>query len=113
MLARHRGADEAGAELQPHRLTRIRIADRICRAQFAAALVEQIDGERFERDEAADQARDLDQQVVEIENTRYLPPEVEQRREELVLRIPCLGGSNWFCPVRWNALAHFDARPPW
>ena len=112
MFARDRRTDQAGAELQPHRLARIRIADRICRAQFAAALVEQIDGERFERDQPADQARDLVQQIIEIENTGDLPSEVEQRREELVLRVAAVRRC-WFCPVRWNALTHFDACPPW
>ena len=86
-----RRADEAGAELQSHRLARIRIADRIRRAQFAAALVEQVDGERFERDQPADEARDLVQQVIQVENTRDLPSEVEQSREELVLRVALPG----------------------
>ena len=79
------GADQALAELQPHRFVAVRIADRVGDRQFAAALVEQIDRERVELDEPGDELGNLREQFVEIEHGRDLAAQVEQRREHLLL----------------------------
>ncbi len=113
LLAGDCGADEPGAELQAERLVNLRVADRVGGAQFPSALVEEVDGKRLEGDEPADEPRNLLQQLVQVENARHLAPEVEQRREKIVLgrrRAGVCARFDW-CAVRWNALAHVDGRP--
>ena len=53
--------------------------------QLAAALVEQVDREGVERDQPADEAGILREQIVEIEDRGDLAAKVEQRRDDLVL----------------------------
>ena len=83
LLARDGGADEADPGTQLDRPFGFRIPDRVGHAQLAAALLEQVDRERIERDQPADQPGDLPQQLVEVEHGRDLPSEVEERGDEL------------------------------
>ena len=85
LLAGDRGANQALSELQPKRFVAVGIADGIGGLQLAAPLVEQIDGERFERDETADEQRNLREQIVEVENGCDLAAQIEERVDELVL----------------------------
>ena len=54
-----------------------------------AAVVEQVNGKGLERDEATDQARNLRQQLVEIQNRRDLTAEIEERGDDIVLGWSC------------------------
>ena len=54
------------------------------RPPLAAAFVEQVDGKRFEGDEPLDQARDLFEQFLEVQNAGNLPSEIEQRGDDIV-----------------------------
>ena len=85
LLAGDRGADETLTELQAQRFVVVRIADRVGHPQLAAPLVEQVDGERLERDQPADEDGNLREQLVEIEDRRDLAAQIEQRRDHLVL----------------------------
>ncbi len=85
LLAGDRGADQPLPELQPKRFGAVGIADGVGDLQLAAALVEEVDGERFERDQAADEDRNLREEVVEIENRGDLASEIEKRLDDLVL----------------------------
>ena len=66
-------------------------------AQLAAPLVEQVHGERVELDEPADQPGNLPQQLVEIEDRRDLPSEVEERGDELLF-----AGRGWPGAAAWE-----------
>ena len=77
LLRRHGGADQPLPELQPERFVAVRIADGVLDLQLVAAIVEQVDGKRFERDQAADENRNLGKEVVQLENRGDLAPEVE------------------------------------
>ncbi len=86
LLAGDRRADEAVPRASAAGSVGVgarRVADRVRRTQLAAPLVEQVHGERLERDQPADQSRDLLQQLVEIEDAGDLAAEVEQRGDEL------------------------------
>ena len=85
LLAHDRGADEPLAELQAERLDTVRIPDRVRHLQLAAALVEEVDGERLERNQPGDEDGDLREEGVEIEDGRDLPAQIEQRLDNLVL----------------------------
>ena len=74
---------------QPERRVALRITDHVGRAQLPAPLVEQVDGERVERDQPADKPRDLLEEVVEIENAGDLAAQVEKRRDEFALAPRC------------------------
>ena len=65
--------------------SRVGIADGVGGLQLAAAFVEQVDGKRFERDQAADEARNLGEELVEIEDRGDLAAQIEQRRDDIVL----------------------------
>ena len=85
LLGFDRHADQPHAGPETNGTFGRRIADRVGDAQFASALVEQIDGERFERDQPPDQPRDLVQQVVEVEHGGDLTAQIEERRDEFLL----------------------------
>ena len=67
-----------------HGRLRLRDSRRNTQTQLAPALVEQVDGERVEGDEAPDQLRDLLQQLVEVENGGDLAAKIEEGRDELM-----------------------------
>jgi hypothetical protein len=64
---------------------RLRVADGISHAELRPALLEQIHGERVERDQAPDQLGNLPQQLVEVENGGDLPAKIEKSGEELLV----------------------------
>ena len=72
-------------ELETERFVARRIPNRIRGLQLAAALVEQVDRKCLERDQPADEDRDLRQEIVEIEDRGDLAAQVEQRPDDLVL----------------------------
>ena len=53
--------------------------------ELAALLVEQVDGERVELDQPADQLGNALQQLVEIDDGRDLPAQVEQGQQDVPL----------------------------
>ena len=61
----------------------VRIADGVADAQLAALLVEQVDGERVELDEAADELRNALQQLVEVDDRRDLAAQIEQGEQDV------------------------------
>ncbi len=85
LVARDRGADEPVTELEAKRLVARRIPDGVRGLQLAAPLVEEVDRERLERDQPADEDRDLREEIVEIEDRGDLAAQVEQRPDDLVL----------------------------
>ena len=60
----------------------LRVADRVGDAQVAAPLVEQVDRERVERRQPRDELRDLLEQLVEVEDGRDFPTELEERQQQ-------------------------------
>ena len=84
LLGRHGGAHQPAAGLQAHRVLGLGIADRVCRPQLPAALVEQVDRKRLERNQASDQAGNLLKEIVEVQHRRDLATQVEERREKLL-----------------------------
>ena len=68
---------------------RVRIADGIADAELAALLVEQVHGERVELDQPADELGNPLQQLVEVDDRRHLPAEVEQREQDVALAQAC------------------------
>ena len=97
------------AELEPDAAVAIRDSrPSSADAQLAAPLVEQVDRKRFERNQPADQPRNLLQQIVEIEHGRDLAAQVEERGDELVLgRLAgSLGVGVRRGFVGWKCLAH-------
>ena len=61
----------------------VRIADGIADAQLLALFVEQVDGERVELDQAADELGNALEQFVEIDDGRDLAAEIEQREQNV------------------------------
>ncbi len=104
LLAHDRRADEALAQLQADLIRVRRVADRVRHFQLTAALVEQVHRKRVERNQSADQARNLRQQIVEIEDGRDLAAQVEQGRDDVVL--VGVGGDVCRCLVRRMWLTH-------
>ena len=97
-------ADQPLSELEAYRRVPLRIAAQVRAAQLAAALVEQIDGERFERNQPRDESRDLLEEVVESEDAGDLPAQVEERRYELALALGfrCPGRRCVVCGMSWT-----------
>ena len=84
LLRLHGGPDQAHARAQPHGALRLGIANRVGQAQISTALVPKVDGKCFERNEPADQPRNLSKELIEVENGRHLAAEIEQRDDKLV-----------------------------
>ena len=78
------GADQPVAHLHPELPDDIvRVADGVGDRQLLASRIEQVHGERLELRDARDEQRDLLEQLVEIEDGRDLPSELEQGDDEL------------------------------
>jgi hypothetical protein len=102
LLGCDRRADETLSELEAKGCVTFGIADHVGRAQLAAALVEQIDGERLERDQPRDEPRDLLEEVVEVEYAGNLTTEVEERGDELTFGFRCAGRRCVVCGMSWT-----------
>ncbi len=106
LLARDRRAHQADARGQPDRTLGLRITDGIRQPQLPAALLEQVHGERVERDQSPDQLGDLPQQLVEVENGRDLPAKVEKSGDELAFARRRQVGRRDGRAVRWVSVTH-------
>src|SRR6185436_9219389 len=76
----------------------------------APSFIEEVDGECLERNEPADEPRNLVQEIVGIEHRGDLATKVEQGRKELLLgrgRVIFRGVVRRGF-IRWKCLAHFD-----
>ena len=87
-------ADDAFRETQ-REAGRVGIAHGVADAQLAALLVEQIHGERVERNQPADQLRNALQQLVEVDDRGDLAAQVEQSQQDLALAEPETGEATW------------------
>src|SRR6188472_1458313 len=74
-IAGNRRADEPFAEPHSPRLIAFRISDRVRDFELAATLVEEVRGKGVERNEPADQTRNLWEQLVEVKHPGDLAPE--------------------------------------
>ena len=61
--------------------------------ELAALLVEQVDGERVERNQPADELGNPLQQLVEVDDGRDLAAEVEQRQQDVAFVRAGAGGG--------------------
>ena len=105
-FAGDRGADQTDPRTQPDRLFRFRVPDGVRQPQLPPPFVEQVHRERLERDQPADQLRDLTQQLVEIENRRNLAAEVEEGGDELALARGGKAGRRGRRAVRCVSVTH-------
>ena len=85
LLVEHCRPQQPLAETHAHGRPVYGIPDRIRGSQLGTLLVEEINRKRLEVDEAADQLRNLLEQVVEVENRRDLAAKVEERRDQVVV----------------------------
>ena len=70
----------------------VRIADGVANAQVVALFVEQVHGERVELNQPADELGNLLQQLVDVDDGRDLPAQIEQRQQDVSLAAGLRGG---------------------
>ena len=97
-------ADQTLAHFDPQRPPHLlRVADGVRQPQVFALLIEQINGEGLEGRQARDELRDLLEQLLQVEDGRDFPTELEQSQQQ-ARRFPELGLGGR--PMRRSRLGH-------
>jgi len=94
-------ADNPLAHLEALRLDeRVRVADGVGDIEVVPALVDEVDGERGERGQPADELAGIRcSSSSRSSNRGHLPSEVEQRRQQLLVAGPRCGAGHRARPV--------------
>jgi hypothetical protein len=94
LLRRHDASEHPvrQAELSARRV--LRISNRVAELEHLTLFADEIDRKGVERNQPSDQFRDARQQLVELDDRRDLPAEIEQRQQDVAL-VPRQGRRRW------------------